>query len=270
MRKYIVTVSLILVSLFSTGIFAQDILDVPPGADLLNLVTVIEGDTLANGERVNLNRIYRLERDAVYLMSSTIRANYSVRLISADGNGRPAMIASAKSATGSNIRPFFKIVGDGTSNSFTDIIFQGVDLDRKYDSEWFQAIVFTADDLSVSFSGCVFNAFTGGATAFAGCKNLSVYFRDCTWRNGLWPSHPFIGQQVTLPALPIDTLIVTNCTYFNNNSFWLFQENNIAGYVVIEHNTIFTSIIDDFRMRWLVKANDRSNQIGRASCRERV
>jgi len=247
-----------LLSVLSMQIIAQDIMDVPPGADLKNLVPTIEGDTLATGARANPNRIYRLERDAVYIMSSTLKANYSVRLIAADGVGRPPMLIPGKDAEGKDIATLINLIGSATESYFTNIIFNGVTLDR-VQPVWSQAVVVAADDVSINFQGCVFNAFGGGTNTMYGSNHLRAYFRDCVWRNGVSDIHPFIGQQVQLPALQIDTLIVTNCTYFNNTSFWLFQENHTATYAVIEHNTIFTSAIDDFRMRFLGKGNVRSN-----------
>jgi len=151
-----------------------------------------------------------------------------------------------------------ELTGDGMRYQFENLLFNGVDIDREYDAEWIKGLVFSADDVSASFSGCVFNAFTGGATRFEGA-DASIYFRDCVWRNGVSPTHMFIGQQVTMPALPVDTLVVTNNTYFNNNSFWLFQENGLANFAVIEHNTVFTSLIDMMRLRFTSNTSIRSN-----------
>ena len=258
MKKHNFTLLLIIIFLFTFNIFAQDIMDVPPGNNFQNLVPTIVGDTSATGERANPNRIYRLERDAVYIMSSTLKANYSLRLIAADGDGRPPMLIPGKDAEGADIATLVNIIGSGSINYFKNIFFNGVTLDRVQPT-WTQAVIVAADDVSISFEGCVFNAFGGGANTMYGSNHLRAYFRDCVWRNGVSDIHPFIGQQVLLPALLIDTLVVTNCTYFNNTSFWLFQENHTTNYAIIEHNTIFGSAIDDFRMRYLGKAQVRSN-----------
>ena len=261
MKKHFTKLFLFFITIIfaQSEMFAQDILDVPPldDANMPTLASTIMGDTTATGERKSANRVYRLQRNAIYIMDATVVANYDVRIIAEDGTDRPPIIAAGKDAEANNVFPFFSITGEGTSHSFKDIIFQGVDTERKY-NKWFQGLVFNADNLSVSFQGCVFNAFTGGATQFYGSKNLSLYFRDCVWRNGVASNHPFIGQQVTLD-LQMDTLIVTNCTYFNNNSFWLFQEVGLSKFTVIEHNTIFTSLIDMMRLRYTSNTNIRSN-----------
>ena len=240
---------------------AQDILDIPPLDDEGEpaIAYTIIGDTTDTGERINPNRIYRLERGGIYVLTATIIADYPLSLIAGgDESLRPPIVVSGKFADGVNIRPMFRFIGDGTRHEFKDIIFNGVDLDRLYDSEWIRGLVFEGDDISASFEGCVFNCFTGGATRFEGA-NASIYFRDCVWRNGVWPTHMFVGQQVTMPALPVDTLVVTNNTYFNNNAFWLFQEDGLANFAVIEHNTIFTSLIDMMRLRYTSNTYIRSN-----------
>ncbi len=245
----------------SNVINAQDIMDIPPLDDEGEpaIAYTIIGDTTATGERVNPNRIYRLERGGIYVLTATIIADYPLSIIAGgDDSQRPPIIVSGKFADGVNIRPMFEFTGDGNRHEFKNLIFNGVDLDREYDAEWIKGLIFSADDISASFEGCVFNAFTGGATRFDGA-NASIYFRDCVWRNGVSPTHMFIGQQVTMPALPVDTLIVTNNTYFNNNAFWLFQENGLAKFAIIEHNTIFTSLIDMMRLRFTSNAYIRSN-----------
>ena len=264
MKKHFTKLSLFFTILFFglTTMFAQDILDVAPvDADNKPLLSsVIIGDTTATGERMSMNRVYRLQRNAIYVMDATVNANYPIHIIAADGSptDRPPIIVGGKDAAAKNVFPYFKINGEGTTHSFKDIIFQGIDIERKY-SGFNQGLDFNANNLHVSFQGCVFNGFTGGATEFYGSKNLSVFFRDCSWRNGVSPTHMFIGQQVQLPALQMDTLVVTNSTYFNNNSFWIFQENGLAKFTVIEHNTIFTSLIDMMRLRFASNTNIRSN-----------
>lgn len=242
---------------------AQDYFDIPPLDDEGNppLVYMIAGDTTDTGERVNPDRVYRLQRGAIYVLNATLIANYPLHIVAAeavDENDRPPIIVSGKFADGVNIRPMMEFIGDGTRHKFENIIFNGVDLDRQYDGEWIRGLVFTADNISASFQGCVFNCFTGGATRFEGA-NASIYFRDCVWRNGVWASHMFVGQQMTMPELPVDTLVVTNNTYFNNNAFWLFQENDLIKYAVIEHNTVYTSLVDMMRLRYSSNASIRSN-----------
>ncbi|MEN8116243.1 MAG: T9SS type A sorting domain-containing protein [Bacteroidota bacterium] len=260
--KRLFTLLFLIISAFfiaQTGA-AQEYLDVPALTEGVptDLAKVIKGDTLADGSRT-ADRVYRLEREAIYLMGATVIADYPVKIVAnGDDSQRPPMIAAGLDAQSANVFPFFQLVGDDLEYSFTDVFFQGIDLNRQY-SVWVNACVFQADSITATFEGCVFNAFTGGATAFANCNNPSIYFRDNIWRHGVSDFHPFIGQQVTLPALPIEKLVVTNNTYINNNSFWLFQENGLAKTAIIEHNTVYGGLIDVMRLRYLANANVKSN-----------
>ena len=254
-KKLVLTFILVVSSLM----FGQDILDIPPldGDGKPALVDAIVGDTTATGERVSANRVYRLEREGIYIFSSTLRVDFPIHFIANDGDGRPPMLVRGKSEAGANIRPLMRFTSDTETHSFKNVFIQGVDLERKYFTEWFSGLEFQGDSTSVSFSGVVFNAFTAGAAVFTG-KDNSAYFNDCVWRNGVWPNHPFVGQQHNFGEGGLDTLIVTNSTYFNNNSYWLFTPA-VADYVVIEHNTIFTSIVDAIHLKTIVHGNIRSN-----------
>lgn len=237
---------------------AQDIMDVPPGENNDALFYVISGDTLPNGDRANPNRIYRLERGENYLMAATVNANYPVRMIAGgDESLRHPMIIAGQFSDGANINPFFNLTGENDRHLFRDIFFNGVDLNREYIG-FNSAVVANGDGQSLTYEKCIFNAFTGGATRFQGANN-KIYIRDCEWRNGVSATHMFVGQQVTFPALPVDTMVITNNTFFNNNSFWLFQENGLARFQVIEHNTIFTNLVDPMRLRFASNTNIRSN-----------
>jgi len=239
-------------------VFGQNIMDVPPGEDNAALYSAIAGDTLDNGDRANLDRIYRLERGQNYLMAATLNANYPVKLIAGgDESLRPPMIIAGQFSDGTNIRPFFTLNGENDQHLFKDIFFNGVDLNREY-LGFTSAVVANGDGQSISYEGCIFNAFTGGATRFEGANN-KIYIRDCVWRNGVSATHMFVGQQVTFPALPVDTMIITNNTFFNNNAFWLFQENGLARHQLIEHNTVFTNLVDAIRLRFASNTNIRSN-----------
>lgn len=257
--------NLILLLLFIVSgvfVYAQDIMDVAPFDDNgdPNLVKTILGDTLDNGQRANLNRIYRLQREGMYLMERTIWVDFPLHIIAdeSDMTKRPPTLVRGKYSTGNNISEFFKFTKDGLSHSFKGIIFQGVDIDRKYSDEWNKGLLVSGDDISISFENCVFNAWAGRALTVNG-NDCSFYFRDNIWRNGVYKKHQFGGQQNIVFATYLDTLIMTNNTFFNDGGFALFQENGIANYVLVEHNTFFTSIIDLIRMRDWVKTGFRSN-----------
>ncbi|MEN8250835.1 MAG: T9SS type A sorting domain-containing protein [Bacteroidota bacterium] len=257
---YKLIAGVLFLSLGITQVTGQDIMDVPAVDDQGDpaLVNTIYGDTTETGERANLNRIYRLERDGIYVLSAKIRVSYPLRLIAAEGSGRPPMIVRGQEADGTNHNNMMGFMSNSTEHSFIDIIFQGVNLDRQHSGEdWFSGMVVIGDTVSVKFTRCIFNGFTANAFSTYG-DETSAYFRDCVFRNFLSNKHPYEGQQVLMGKEKLDTLIVTNCTSFNNNSYWL-THSNVADFVVIEHNTIYASLVRALGMPYLVNGNIRSN-----------
>ncbi|MEN8157390.1 MAG: T9SS type A sorting domain-containing protein [Bacteroidota bacterium] len=258
--KRIFTISF---ALFVSGalLFGQDILDVPPWDDtdpnILPLIDVIAGDTTDQGERNSENRVYRLERDGVYMITSTLFADYSFSIEGADGAGRPPILISSKTAEGAVVLPFFKLLSNDESYGFKDVMFQAVNTDLQQ-TIWTWAFEFSGNNTHVEFDGCVFNGWTGRSTNFYGGGN-SIFFTDCIWRNATHSDHPFVGQQVFFNPLDQDTLVVSNCTQFNANGYWLYHRSAIFDYVVIEHNTFYVTMTTLFAVEHSVNLTFRSN-----------
>ncbi|MEZ4911655.1 MAG: T9SS type A sorting domain-containing protein [Saprospiraceae bacterium] len=259
-------IKVILILAIGLGIFrtasGQDTLTIEPftSEGELNLVKAILGDTTESGERLNLNRVYRLKRGAIYLMDQTIFADFPIRMVSEiDPSKRPAMLVRGRYPTGDPIKTFFTFTKDGLSHSFKDIIFNGVDEDRQYLTQWNRGLKIAGNDINLDLKGCIMNAWAGLFLEITG-DNASLYMRDCKWRNGVGgQSPPWGAQQTIFFSKYIKNLIVTNNTFFNTGGFWLFHEDGLAENVVIEHNTLFTSAIDLLRMRDLSNALVRSN-----------
>jgi len=257
MRKCFTILTVLLMS--SVFAFGQDILEVPPwdGTNGTPLIDVITGDTTATGERVSDNRVYLLERDGVYMITSTLYADYSFSLVGADGDGRPPILISSKTAEGEIVRPFMKLISNDQTYVFENIIFQAIDTDLQQ-TIWTWAFEFIGNNTHATFQSCVFNAFTGRSTNFYGADN-SVFFRDVVWRNATHTDHPFVGQQIFFNPLDQDTLLVTNCTQFNANGCWLYYRSAIMDYCVIEHNTFYITMTTLFANEHAVNAYIRSN-----------
>ena len=117
---------LLFAGLLSQAGFSQtwDYMDVPQGYETLNLA--IEGDTVATGEPVSLNRVYRLERGGTYLLNGTA-ANLKgspMRIFAAEGDGPKPLIIMAVDETGSSDNSF-DVEGDA---HFKDLYISGSDM----------------------------------------------------------------------------------------------------------------------------------------------
>ncbi|MCK5789021.1 MAG: hypothetical protein KAH32_08475, partial [Chlamydiia bacterium] len=223
------------------------------------------GDTLADGSRVTANRVYRLARGGFYILNGNPPINYSFSMIAADdlttgdGTGRPPVVARGKYSTGVNVQDLFKFNGNDNNYYFENIFFTAVDLDGKYEGQWTAGLNFYGNNLRVEFKSCILNAWQAGGLTFTGENNI-VYLSDNTFRNGAATYHPFVGQQANFGEHPIDSLVVTNNTYVNNQSYMLLQGGlGLADYVLFEHNTIYTSLVNVIKAPEMINAYFKSN-----------
>ncbi len=251
----------ILTVLLMSGVFAfgQDILDVPPwdGTNGTPLVDVIAGDTTETGDRVSDNRVYRLERDGVYMITSTLFTDYSFSMVGADGDGRPPILISAKNAEGAVVLPFINALSNDETYLFKDVIFQAINTDLQQ-TIWTSAFMFNGNNCHITFDHCIFNAWTGRSVNFLGANTTGI-FRDVIWRNSTHTDHPFVGQQIMFAEIAQDTFIVTNSTHFNSNGFWSYHRNGIMDYCVIEHNTFYIAMTTLINQEHMVNGYIRSN-----------
>lgn len=81
--------------------FAQDHELLIPPEGQVNLNEVIAGDTTAAGERVDLDRVYVLQRGGAYLVNDIMRNTYPVRIKAEDGDGQlPIIVRVVNPETG--------------------------------------------------------------------------------------------------------------------------------------------------------------------------
>ncbi|MEN8137197.1 MAG: T9SS type A sorting domain-containing protein [Bacteroidota bacterium] len=226
----------------------------------ITLDKVISGDTTSTGERKDLNRIYQLQRGGIYLMDAIVTANYSLKIIASPGTERPPIVYKGYDANGIALNKFFSFVGHGNSYAFQDIIFNAVNDKGEYDKYYHSGLSFAGDNTRLEVKACVFNGFQSGAIRMTG-KDNTVYLSDNVWRNGNAKYHPFVGQQGTYGVFPMDTLVVTNNTFFNNHGYSLLHGtgSGLIDYAVVEHNTFYTSLVPVLELREMINLKIRSN-----------
>ncbi len=246
------------------SVFAQDTLNVPaffPDTGDPALLDFILADTTETGERANPNRYYKLGRDSIYIMRGQLLVDFNLKIIDDDdptNSTRPPIIVRGKYDDGVNVKDPFAFVEDGLEVYFKNIIFTGIDLDRKA-GDWTGPAIFKSDNTKGVFENCVFNQWDW--VIYSTGANNKIFIRDCVFRNNNINWHPFVGQQFYCGNVPLDTLEITNTTYFNCNAFFVGLENNITNYVRFEHNTLFTSTADMIRARFLTNGKFLSNII---------
>jgi hypothetical protein len=243
-------------------VFGQDTLDVPAffaSSGDPALVNFILGDTLDGGARANPNRVYRLGRDSIYIMNGQLRVDFNLKLIADDdptGTSRPPIVIRGKYADGTNVKDPIVFTGNDLDVHFKNIIFTGFDLDRKA-GDWTGPLKFASDNIHATVEKCVFNQWDW--VIYSTGNHNKIFIKDCVFRNNNINWHPFVGQQFYCGGVPLDTLEITNTTYFNDNAFIVGLENNITKYFRFEHNTVMTTMVDPIRVRYLTNAKIVSN-----------
>lgn len=226
-----------------------------------DLYRFINGDTLQNGQRSNPNRFYRLERGKVYVVTGTMYFRYNVNLIADDDNPtsptRPPMLVNGRLADGSNNQILIALMKNNSSFLFKNIFFQGVTTDKREEDDN-NAISLGGDSIRLTVDKCVFNALGQNCIVMWG-KGNKLFIKNNHFRN-LVRAHPFKGQLiVNSGALYQDSLVITNNTSFNNNSYFWAPLAAVIKYERIEHNTLFSSVVNVFYSPWMLNAEIKSN-----------
>ncbi len=248
--------------LWSNNVMAQKADTVTVIAQLPgDLYKFILADTTATGERTNPNRFYRLEREKVYVVNATMYFNFDLNLIADDDDPynpkRPPMLINGKLADGSNNMILIALMTQKTKTLIKNVFLQGVSTTRTQ-GDWNNAISIGADSIRLTLDNCVFNGF-GASCVVMWSKDNTLIVRNSIFRN-LVVDHPFAGQLlVNSGALQQDTIIVTNNTSFNNNSYFWAPLQVILKYEKIEHNTLFTSMVNVLYSPWMLNSEIRSN-----------
>lgn len=225
-----------------------------------DLYKFIQGDTLASGNRKNPNRFYRLERGKIYLINSTMYFKYSVNLIADEDDPtnpkRPPLLVNGKLADGSNNLILMAFLRNKSRILLKNIFLTGVSTSRKQ-GDLNSPISVGGDSIAVTLDNCVINAFGNYIFALWG-KHTKVYMRNNIMRN-LVNDHPFEGQLVANGGLKQDSIVMTNNTSFNNNSYLWCANFLLHNYEKIEHNTIYTSMVNLFYDPYMSNTEIKSN-----------
>jgi len=227
---------------FAQAVDSVVVAALPPG----NLNSVIMGDTLANGLRVNPNRVYVLQQtgatDTVYFLTSAIQMRANLHLVGKinPNTGHPPVLEPMIAADNSSVGTFFNPLG-GDTVSVKGLYILGT----RTDGSSVTGICFGAGGDSVTYYAdhCVIeNIGSGGTPNIVNTWNtqhINLYFTNCEFRNNQddVPQNPGIAW-VDPGTYPLDTAV------FVNNTFFIFGGTCIGsggycGYIRFEHNTVF-------------------------------
>jgi len=210
---------------------------------------VIRGDTTSTGARKNLDRVYELARDGIYLMDADIRnTNYHLRIYGATGGGAlPEIYTSLNPNSGNRVGDAFGQEGDIT---FRDFVFAGV-LPAGFGGE--------LPNMSVTFvrvRNPGFDLVMDGVIAVnlqAQIIRAQAALRKFEMTNSMWINSGWLGQNGTnfgagkgidLRDGSIDSLVFRNNTFVNYTDR-IIRHRSSTGPIrvmIFDHNTILNAV----------------------------
>lgn len=208
---------------------AQRIVQVPQGVGTLD--ATVRGDTLPNGQRVNLNTIYELQRGGYYITLSSIEnTNYPLHIRAAAGGGKKPIIRPGVSGGGVSNRPF---------QARGNLTLEGVyvtNLDEQ--NALLQNIIrLSADNIKLTIIDSHLDRDLQAAIR-CDAKNQKVIIKNSIISNIGTMQSPDNGRGVDDRGNDIDTLIYENNTFYNLTSRILRDGGGIIKYCWINHNTV--------------------------------
>ncbi len=210
---------------------------------------VINSDTTSTGARANLNRVYELVRDGIYIMDSDIRnSGYHLRIYGQAGTGAlPEVYTSLNPTSGGNVGDAFGQQGDMT---FRDFVFAGV-LPASAGGDYSQM---STTFIRVRDAG--FDLVMDGIVVVnleAQIIRAQAALRKLEMTNSMWINSGWLGQNGTnfgagkgidLRDGSIDSLVFRNNTFVNYTDR-IIRHRSSTGPIkvmIFDHNTILNAV----------------------------
>jgi len=205
------------------------------------LANTILGDTLLNGTRANLNRVYVLMRGERYINSKTIVSKgYNLKII-----GQPSPMSGKDPG-----QAVLQLAPDSLRFLYNDRVIdriidaQGdITLSNIWILSWISAgaqlwepFIEEKDSSKVVIDHCIFEWQEGPAVHITG-KWTNVFLTNNMFRNAIYKDEWWAGRVIYYNA-PADTLVEINNTIVNVG-FGLIQSQGIGlNYYYCDHNTV--------------------------------
>lgn len=216
---------------------------IPPftGSNYLN--DIITGDTLANGDRVDLERVYWLERDGTYLVNSAIRNNgWDVRIRAIDGAGtRPLVYMTTNTNSGSFPGEIFRVVAGNVW--IKDLILVGYVEAVPGEIGNIPSGLIRVDGVGFDLEiyGSILTQTRGQHIRTEGSCRL-IRIQDCVFSNmgDLGRSNFGAGKAIDVRGTSVDSLVMVNNTFVNFQDRVIRHRSSTGaiGTLIFDHNTL--------------------------------
>jgi hypothetical protein len=218
------------------------------------LARFILGDTTATGARNNINRVYKLTRGEIYLLTGRVYCQFPLTLIADDNNTKQLpVIAAFPIADGSVARISLYLY---QNSKLKNIYFQGMSPATTRNSGD-RPFVLAGNNMRVEADNLIVEAFLSGGPSNAGSNN-SLFMTNCELRN-INNKSQFNGNFFYNGGQNMDTVSIVNCTFFNAASYFLCCSKQFTNFVRFEHNTLFINQDNPFYVPFLSKGVIKNN-----------
>lgn len=204
------------------------IVNVSPGFGTLN--AAIFGDTL-NGERIDTNTVYVLERDGIYLLDATIENRFPLTIVAAEGTGARPVLRPA--------------VGDGGSSSRAltpraDITLRGLYITNLDELGVRKTRIIRArgDNMRIRIEDCHLDK-DGQSAIRIDNPGMKIYITHSIISNIGTMASPENGRGIDDRGNQIDSLVIENTTAYNLTFRFLRDDGGLLNYARIVHNTFY-------------------------------
>ncbi|HUF09933.1 MAG TPA: FlgD immunoglobulin-like domain containing protein [Rhodothermales bacterium] len=221
---------------------AQELIIEPTGDGGPYLNEIIAGDTTSTGARNDLNRVYVLRRDGIYLINDDIVINgFPLRMKSEDGVGAKAIIYPVTNTTTGGFPD--PIIDMRDHVWVKDVVMPGyVDSIPEEVANIASTIVrVNAPGFDLTLDGVVMSN-TRGQHIRTESAARNVYVRNSIFANmgDLGRSNFGAGKAIDLRAGSVDTLLFVNNTFVNFQDRIIRHLSSTApiNYLLFDHNTI--------------------------------
>ncbi|MGD8779890.1 MAG: T9SS type A sorting domain-containing protein [Ignavibacteria bacterium] len=217
-----------------------------PTTEAVYINRVIMGDTLANGERADLERVYVLQRGGMWFYNGVINnPGWPIRIKAEDGDG-PIPTIYGVVETDADVVPH-NFINAEESVYLTNVAINGIfDIDPSYKKFDYGApqelIVYNiSGDYTLTADGCIFeNSTQALLRTFEGIRSVKV--TNCIFgNNGVSPyAGVGDGRAIDIRKTSCDTLLIVNNTFVNGNDRVVRHLSSTAriNNLFFEHNTV--------------------------------
>ena len=214
---------------------SQQVIVIPSGQSNAGLLeTTINGDKDANGDRINPNRIYKLEA-GFHFVQSAIDVNNDTGTITiegAAGGTKPVIIPLVVA----DVAPERNEINSNLT--LKNVHMQGRNTEGAY---WGgQMWNVKGNDRSLIVEDCVMESASRGFYLQEVPQGLTMEFRNNYFRDFHDASQLWAGNVMDAKNIPIESFIFENNTVSNGNCVILTQGNFIK-YALINHNTFINT-----------------------------